>query len=221
MARTVVGYFRDVEKAEQVIRVLIEQGTDPELINLTWDDAPTSEVNYDNTIEQAPLIAFKEALFGAEINEEDAIYYNKLLSEGDALLAIYVPTNEEESREWEEKFAKRIDNELGKAGAYDREIRKIYSNRAGLTTYPQTRYSDPVGPNKMNQSHTYSSRSPLNNEVSNVIGVSDNTDYFEEVQHLGGRQIMNGVEVLKLIERRAADAASAVTAKEKKKGRGK
>lgn len=217
MARTVVGYFNNLDKAINLIEALIAQGFEPEAINVAYDDQPENkpgEDDHDNTIEQAPVIAFKDALFGADITEEDATYYNKLLNEGDLLVTIYVPTDEEPGRDAEEKAAKKLDTMLGKAGAYDHEIRKIYSNRAGLTTYPQNRYLDPAGPNKLNRDRIHSSRSPLNNEVSNVISVDDNVDFFEQIEQMGGRTIENATEFLAKMEHR-------VKAKEAPKGKGK
>jgi hypothetical protein len=197
MARTVVGYFNSLDNAAKVIETLVAQGNDPELITIAYDEQPENGSNqdeYDTAIEQAPMIAFKDFVFGADITEEDSVYYNKLLNEGDALVAVYVPSNEAEGREWEEKAAKKLANVLAKAGAYDHEIRKIYSNRPGLTTYPQNRYLDPVGPNQLNRSRIPSSRSPLNNEVSNVIAVDTNVDFYEQAEQKGGRKIESAVE---------------------------
>src|SRR5690349_2974858 len=106
MARTVLGYFNNLDRVTKVVNTLIAQGIDPEAINVAYDEQPENkpgEFDYDITIEQAPVIAFKEALFDADITEEDATYYNKLLNEGDILIAIYVPSNEEGSRDLEEK----------------------------------------------------------------------------------------------------------------------
>lgn len=211
MARTVLGYFNNLDRVTKVVNTLIAQGIDPEAINVAYDEQPENkpgEVDYDITIEQAPVIAFKEALFDADITEEDATYYNKLLNEGDLLVAIYVPTNEEAGRDAEEKAAKKLDTMLGKAGAYDHEIRKIYSNRAGLTTYPQNRYLDPAGPNKLNRDRLPSSRSPLNGEVSNVIAVDDNVDFMGNIEQMGGRKIENATEFLAKKEHRIKEAPS-------------
>jgi len=206
MARTVVGYFRSVAQAEKVVKSLIEQGYEPDTINMTWDDVPADAsktgVDYDNTIEQAPMIAFKDALFGADITEEDAIYYNKLLNEGDVLVSVYVHSDGED-RDWEIKTARNAESALGKAGAYDHEVRKIYSNRAGLTTYPQNRYLDPVGPNKLNQDRIHGSRSALNGESSNVLSAAENVDFYDEIEKMGGRQIESGPEVLARLEGQA------------------
>ncbi len=207
MARTVIGYFHNQDKAFNAINRLIEDKIDPDLINIAYDEDVVEDefyVDFDNTIELAPLIAFKEAVFGADITEEDAVYYNKLLDGGDALVAVYIPSNEEEGRSWEEREAKKLDNFMGKLGAYDHEIRKVYSNRAGLTTYPQNRYLDPVGPNKPNRDRIYASSSPLNGEVSNVIGVQDDEDFYEEVEKLGGRRIETARELLEHLRRREA-----------------
>lgn len=202
MARTVVAYFHNVDDAIKIIQELAKQGYDPELINLAYDDDPDEGPEFDNTIELAPVIAFKDFTFGAELSEEDADYYNKLLNEGHAMVAVYVPTNAGEGREWEERTAKSIDNRMGKAKAFDHEIRKIYSNRPGLTTYPQNRHLDPIGPNKKDR-RIYGSRSPLNGEVSNVIGVNEDEDYFEEVAQMGGRHIESGLEVLERLKTQA------------------
>lgn len=198
MAKTVVGYFRNEAQAIVAIQKLVEQGNNPGAIMLTYDNTPSDAktIDFDNTLEEAPVIAFRDALFGADITEEDAIYYNKLINEGDALVSVYVPTNPDEERDWEDKTAKSIGNIMAKNSAYDHEVRKIYSNRPGLTTYPQNRYSDPVGPNKLNRDSIYGSHSPLNGEVSNVIGVVEGGDKYDIIDTLGGRQIESGVEVL-------------------------
>ncbi len=198
MAKTVIGYFRNIAQASKVVQKLVDDNFDPEAIKLVFDEKPGAGngPEFDNTIESSPMIAFKEAFFGADFTEEDATYYNKLLNDGDALLSVYVSNNEEGEREAEDRTAKTIGNAMGKAGAYDHEVRKIYSNRAGLTTYPQNRYLDPVGPNKLNQDRTYDSRSPLNGEVSNVIGVRKQSDSIDKISKMGGRQILNATEVL-------------------------
>lgn len=199
MARTVIGFYHNVEQAMQVVEDLIANEYDPELIRVAYEPPQVeAEIDYDNTREQAPVIEFKEATFGADITEEDAVYYDDCLSKGDALLTVHIPTDPTQERDWEEKTAKTIEDFLVEGGAYDHEIRKVWGNRAGLTTYPQNRYMDPVGPNKLNRDRIYESRSPLNGEVSNVIGVPDNTNYIEELESLTGRRVLSGAEALAL-----------------------
>ncbi len=144
------------------------------------------------------VIEFRGATFGSDITEEDSIYYSDILRKGDAILAVYVPTSSNQDRAWEEEAADSIAEFMTGGGAYDREIRKIYGNRAALTTYPQNRWLDPVGPNKMDRDRIYSSHSPLNGEVANVIGVQDKIDYLEELEDISGRVVMSATEVLAL-----------------------
>ena len=207
MARVVVGYFNHQSRAVKAIQRLIEQGVDPELINIVYDEQPPEEqeeVDFDNTIEMAPLIAFKEALFGADITEEDAVYYATCLEKGQALLSVFVPTNPAEDRDWESRTAKIIEDFMGDYGAFDHETRRVRGNRAGLTTYPQNRYMDPIGPNPIEKDRIYYSRSPLNGEVSNVIGVPDTTDYMETLESLSGRRVLSAGEALELRDRQEA-----------------
>jgi hypothetical protein len=203
MATTVIAYFHSYDEALQVLEDLVANDYDAELVKLAYEptNRQSAPVDYDNTIEQAPVIEFKDATFGAELTEEDAIHYADCLSKGDALLTVHIPTDPTQERDWESQTARTIEDFLADGGAYDHEIRKIYSNRAGLTTYPQNRYSDPIGPNKINKDRIYESRSPLNGEVSNVIGVPDNSNYLDELTEQSGRRVLTASEVLALLKR--------------------
>ncbi len=198
MATTIIGYFKKYDQALQVLEDLVASDYNPEFIKLAYepDVKKASPVDFDNTIEQGPVIEFKDATFGAELNEEDAVYYSQCLDKGEVLLTVFVATDPTQERDWELETAKTLADFLSDGGAYDHEIRKVYSNRAGLTTYPQNRFSDPVGPNKMNRDRIYESRSPLNGEVSNVLGVSDNRDYVAELEEQSGRRILTAAEIL-------------------------
>ena len=203
MASTVIGFFRDYPKAILVLDELVASSYDQDLIKLAYlpPDHSSSQVDFDNTLEQAPVIEFKDATFGADIAEEDAVYYSECLEKGQALLTVHIPSDASQERDWEDRTARTIEDFLADGGAFDHEIRKVYSNRGNLTTYPQTRYLDPVGPNKLNKDRIYESRSPLNGEVSNVIGVTDNTNYLEELNTLAGRSVLTARQVLALREK--------------------
>lgn len=200
MARTVVSYFHSYELAVQTVEDLVASNYDPELIRVAFEPARASNaIDHDNTKEQAPLIEFREVTFGAEITEEDADYYSAILDKGDVLLAVHIPTDPTQERGWEDEAAKTIEQFLKEGGAYDCENRKLYSNR-GLTTYPQNRWIDPtMGRPNINKDRIYESRSPLNGEVSNTIGVPDTTDYMQELEDLSGRRVLNATELLTLL----------------------
>lgn len=199
MARTVIGFYQSAERAMQVVEDLAANEYDLESVRLTYEPGRTTAViDYDNTMEQAPVIEFKEATFGSDITEEDAVYYSAILDKGHALLAVFIPTGPQEEPGWEEATAKTIEDFVADGGAYDHEIRKIWGNRMGLTTYPQNRWIDPMSPNQMTKDRIYESRSPLNGEVSNVIGVPDTSDYMEELEALSGRRVLTGKEALAL-----------------------
>ncbi|HEX2914176.1 MAG TPA: hypothetical protein VH186_25470 [Chloroflexia bacterium] len=202
MASTVIGYFHNYKEAIQTLDDLIANEYNPEWIILAYQPPDyAAVVDYDNTLEQAPVIEFKQATFGADITEEDCIYYSKLLEQGNALLTVYVPSSPPDEPNWSDETAKTIEEFLAGGGAYDHEIRRIYGNRAGLTTYPQNRYLDPIGPNQINKDRIYESRSPLNGEVSNTIGVPDTSDYLEELEASSGRRVMTASEVMALRSR--------------------
>lgn len=203
MAMTVIGFYHKYDQALQTLEDLVANDYDPDLIQLAYAplDRAQAAVDYDNTLEQAPVIFFKQATFGADITEEDAVYYADCLYQEDALLTVHIPTTPGQGRDWEEETARAIEDFLAGGGAYDHEIRRIYSNRAGLTTYPQTRYMDPIGPNKVLKDRPYGSRSPLNGEVSNVMGVPIQTDYLEELEDLSGKRILTATEVMALQNR--------------------
>jgi hypothetical protein len=181
MAKTVIGYFANRTNAEKAIAKLTEVGYDRTLINIIYREIKTEnqqlygtpdeseEERYDNTIQTGgPVAEYREALFAAEINEEDAIYYNDEVNNGSTLIAVFVPTNPREGRDWENQTADSISQIMGRNGAYDKEIRAVYSNR-GMTTYPQNRWSDPaslINP----RDRIYRSASPLNAERSTVVG---------------------------------------------------
>lgn len=200
MATTVIGYYSSYNQAITVMEDLLANDYDADLIKLTYEPAnnQAAEIDYDNTLEQAPVIEFKDATFGADITEEDAVYYSDCLNKGDALLSVFIPTDPTAERSWEEETAKSIEDFLAGGGAYDHEIRKVYTNRAGLTTYPQNRYMDPVGPNNMNKDRIYGSRSLLNGEVANVLGTPDTSNYLDELSLLSGRRVLTANEVLAL-----------------------
>jgi hypothetical protein len=203
MAMTVIGFYHKYDQALQTLEDLVANEYDSDLIQLAYApvDRAMAAVDYDNTLEQAPVIFFKQATFGADITEEDAVYYAECLHNDDALLTVHVPTTPGQDRDWEEETARVLEDFLAEGGAYDHEIRRIYSNRAGLTTYPQARYMDPIGPNKLVKDQPYSSRSPLNGEVSNVVGVPIQTDYLEELEDLSGKRILTATEVMALQNR--------------------
>ncbi len=202
MSSTVIGYFRLYQHALEVMDELVANQYDTDLIKLAYSlpNQASASVDYDNTLEQAPVIEFKDATFGADITEEDAVYYSRCLEKGEALLMVHIPSDASQERSWEEQTAHTIEDFLadGPTGAYDHEIRKVYSNRGGLTTYPQNRYLDPIGPNQINKDRIYGSHSPLNGEVSNVIGVPDNSNYLEELEALSGRSVMTASQILAL-----------------------
>jgi hypothetical protein len=200
MAMTVIGFYHTYNQALQTLEDLVANDYDPELIQLAYAPVgqPLSAVDYDNTLELAPVIFFKQATFGSDITEEDAVYYADCLHNNDALLAVHIPSTAGQGRDWEEETARVLEDFLAEGGAYDHEVRRIYSNRAGLTTYPQTRYMDPIGPNKLVKDRTYGSRSPLNGEVSNVMGVVIQTDYLEELEDLSGKRILTATQVMAL-----------------------
>lgn len=196
MAMTVIGFYHTYNLALHTLEDLIANDYDPEMIKLTY--APPNRrldvVDFDNTREQAPVILFKEATWGADITEEDGFYYADCLEEGDVLLTVHIPSGQE--RAWEEETARALEDFLAEGGAYDHEIRRIYGNRAGLTTYPQNRYMDPIGPNNPFKDRTYGSRSPLNGEVSNVVGVTIQTDYLTELEKFSGLRVQTASQVL-------------------------
>lgn len=198
MAMTVIGFYHKYSQALATLEDLVANDYDSDLIQLAYApyNRQAAAVDFDNTLELAPVIFFKEATFGADITEEDATYYADCLHKEDALLTVHVPTTPGQGRAWEDETARTLEDFLADGGAYDHEIRRIYSNRAGLTTYPQTRYMDPIGPNKKDKDRTYGSRSPLNGEVSNVMGVTIQTDYMDELEDLSGRRLLTATEVL-------------------------
>lgn len=202
MARTVVSYFHNYELAVQSVEDLLANNYDPELIRIAFEPERSSDtIDYDNTKEQAPLIGFREVTFGAEITEEDADYYSAVLDKGDVLVSVHIPTDPTQERGWEEETAEVITNFLKDGGAYDCESRKVYSNR-GLTTYPQNRWIDPtMGRPNLKKDRIYESRSPLNGEVSNVIGTPDTSDYLQELEDLSGRRVLNANELMALRNR--------------------
>jgi hypothetical protein len=198
MAMTVIGFYHKYDLALHTLEDLVANDYDPELIKLTY--APRNRqievVDFDNTREQAPVILFKVATFGADITEEDGVYYADCLEEGDTLLTVHIPSGQ--SRDWEEETAKALEDFLAEGGAYDHEIRRIYGNRPGLTTYPQNRYMDPMGPNNPMIDRTHRSRSPLNGEVSNVIGIEIKSDYLTELEKFSGLRVRTATQVLAL-----------------------
>ncbi len=196
MAMTVIGFYHKYSEALQTIEDLVANDYDPELIKLAYAqlNRQQASVDFDNTLEQAPVILFKQATFGADITEEDCFYYAECLRKGDTLLTVHIPSDQ--GRAWEEETAKVLEDFLADGGAYDHEIRRIYSNRAGLTTYPQNRYMDPIGPNKLVKDRTHGSRSPLNGEVSNVMGSTIQTDYLAELEDLSGWRMLTAAQVL-------------------------
>ncbi|MDB5080689.1 MAG: hypothetical protein JWP00_2613 [Chloroflexi bacterium] len=196
MAMTVIGFYHKYNQALQTLEDLVANEYDPELVKMTYSRLKglPAAVDYDNTLEQAPVILFKEATFGSDITEDDGFYYAECLRKGDILLTVHIPGGQ--SRDWEEETAKTLEDFLADGGAYDHEIRRIYGNRAGLTTYPQNRYMDPIGPNKLMKDRPYGSRSPLNGEVSNVVAVQIQTDYLAELEELSGLRMLTAAEVL-------------------------
>ena len=196
MAMTVIGFYHKYSEALQTIEDLVANDYDPELIKLAYAhlNRQQASVDFDNTLEQAPVILFKQATFGADITEEDGFYYAECLRKGDTLLTVHIPSDQ--GRAWEEETAKLLEDFLADGGAYDHEIRRIYGNRAGLTTYPQNRYMDPIGPNKLVKDRTYGSRSPLNGEVSNVMGSTIQTDYLAELEDLSGWRMLTAAQVI-------------------------
>ncbi len=198
MALTVIGFFNTYEDALRVMDELLANEYDPDLIKIAHAAGPNNqvaEIDYDNTMEQAPVIEFKDATFGADITEEDAVYYSDRLDKGEALLSVHIPTDRNKERGWEEEASHEIEEFMSDSGAYDHEVRKVYSNR-GLTTYPQNRWMDPIGSNKIDKDRIYESRSPLNGEVSNVIGVPDTSNYLEDLEELSGRSVLTAAEIL-------------------------
>ena len=164
--------------------------------------APTLRVEshsaaFDDTIEASPVSAYYNAFYRAEISEEDAGYYESLVQRGNVMMAIYIPTDGEKGRDWEEQKAKNYRDLLGKAGAFDREVRKNYSNR-GLTTYPQNRYFNPKGA-MTDLGWVYSSVSPLDQERSNVLGQQSNDEeMLGSGDKLAFRRIVSGKQLLQL-----------------------
>ena len=203
MAMTVIGFFQDFEKVLQVLKDLVANDYDPELIKLVFelDKSHSAPVNYDNTREEAPVILFKQATFGAEITEEDCFYYAQCLHQGDALLTVHIPTDPDQGRTWEDATAKNLEKFMAEGGAYDHETHRIYTNRAALTTYPQTRYMDPLGSNQIEKNRTYGSRDSLYGEVSNSTGTLLTTNYLEELEDQSDWQILNAGAVLALFDR--------------------
>jgi len=173
--------------------------------------APTLKVEthvatYDDTIEASPVSAYYNAFYRAEISEEDAGYYESLVQRGNVMMAVYIPTDQQKGRDWEEQQAKEYRDLMGKAGAFDREVRKNYSNR-GLTTYPQNRYFNPKGA-MTDLGWVYNSASPLDQERSNVLGQQTSE---EEVMGSGDRpsfrRIVSGKQLLQLREESSAPQA--------------
>jgi hypothetical protein len=206
MARTVLSFYNNYEKAVHSIEDLLANDYDPELIKIAFEPAnQTAFIEYDYTKEQAPLLEFRELTFGAEITEEDAEYYADRLDKGDIIIGVHVPTDTTQEGNWEEDTSETIGDFMMEGGAYDHEIRKVYSNR-GLTTYPQMRWIDPTMGRQTTvegKDRIYKSRSPLNDEVSNVLGVPDHTDYAETIEELSGRRVLNATEMLALHHTRA------------------
>src|SRR5690349_8698428 len=90
---TVIGFFHKFEQVLHVLEDLIANNYNPELIKLTFASGKPqhNSENYDHTREEAPVILFKQAIFGAEITEEDCFYYAQCLHQGDALLTVHIP----------------------------------------------------------------------------------------------------------------------------------
>ncbi len=194
MAKTVIGYFYTHAQSQTLVTTLLEQGYDPSLINIIHKEINTQEEDndeedFDPTLEQGgPVAEFKDALFEADLTEEDAIYYQSELEKGHALIAVYIPTNAEKGRLWENELSYDISDTMRKVGAYDREIRPIYSNR-GMTTYPQNRFMDPAGLINA-KDRIYRSASPLNQERSTTVGISTTQDV--NTDNSGGREVVSG-----------------------------
>jgi hypothetical protein len=208
MAKSVIGYFANRTDAEVTVAKLIDLGYDPEGINIIYKEIKEEnqrlyakkldedDEEFDATIETGgPVAEYREALFGAEINEEDAIYYHDEVTKGMTLIAVYIPTNPSEGRDWELQNAERISQIMQKNRCYDKETRAVYSNR-GMTTYPQNRWSDPaslINP----RDRIYRSASPLNSERSTVMGQApaerpENHDLLEDM----GTTVHTGTELL-------------------------
>lgn len=215
MAKTVLGYFRKGNSWQPLVTKLVDDGYDPELINVIFDDVKdTSDDQFDNTIEASPVAEFKEALFDADVTEEDAEYYQAEIEKGNTLIAIYVPSNPQEGRMWENELANRISDDMRSAGAYDREIRPIYSNR-GMTTYPQNRFTDPAG--LLNaKDRIYRSASTLNQERSTTLG-SNIPDEVEVVDmERGGREVVSGTSMISQFASAEAELLQKIREKQQK-----
>lgn len=202
MALTVIGFFYDFKQVFQVVEDLVANDYDAELVKLVFaaHKSQVDPVNYDSTREEAPVILFKQATFGAEITEEDCFYYAQCLYQGSAILTVNIPSAPDQGRAWEDKTAKNLEDFMEKGGAYDHEVHRIYTNRASLTTYPQSRYMDPLGSNQIEKNRTHASRNSLNEEVSNVVGKLLTTSYLEEQENRSGWRLLSATEVLALFD---------------------
>src|SRR5262249_369551 len=102
MAKTVIGYFANRADAELSVTKVTDLGYEPESINIIYKEIKEEnerlygnknedeDEEFDSTIETGgPVAEYREALFGAEINEEDAIYYHDEVNKGMALIAVY------------------------------------------------------------------------------------------------------------------------------------
>ena len=202
MAMTVIGFFHNFEQMLQVLEDFVINDYNPGLIKLTFVSGQTQHKseNYDNTREEAQVILFKHATFGAEITGEDCFYYAHCLNKGDALLTIQIPTALDKGRTWEDGTARNLKKVMLESGAFDCETHRIYTNRAALTTYPQTRYMDPLGANQVEKNRTHSSGSLLNGEVSNVISNLLTTNYLDKLEDQAGWRILSATTVLALFD---------------------
>jgi hypothetical protein len=154
------------------------------------------EASYDDTLEPSPVSAYYNAFFRAEISEEDANYYEVLVQRGSVMMAVYIATDSILGGDWEEDQGKQYKELMGKAGAFDREIRKNYSNR-GLTTYPQNRYFNPQGA-MSDLGWVYNSASPLQQERSNVLGQQSTDTVLGSGDRPSFRRIVSGTQLLQL-----------------------
>ncbi|NWJ47805.1 MAG: hypothetical protein HXX08_18280 [Chloroflexi bacterium] len=191
MARTVIGYFNNLGQAERFVKRMLEDNYAPELINLIQKTSDDEKPSFDNTIEAAPVAEYREAIFEADITEEDAEYYQAEVEKGKVIVAAFIPTNPSKGKLSEEKLGNKISDTMRTAGAYDREIRQVFSNR-GMTTYPQNRYTDPAA--LLNsKDRIYRSAISLNQDRSNVLGVSNSETIEPEA---GGREVVSGTSLV-------------------------
>jgi hypothetical protein len=197
MARTVLGYFGGLGQAERFVKKVIEGGHPAELINIIYKDFKAAKdqkgPGFDPTIEAAPVAEYREALFEADITEEDAEYYQSEVDKGRSLVSVFFPTGFQPSRQAEENAANRMSEMMRTSGAYDREIRQVFSNR-GMTTYPQNRFMDPAG--MLNtKDRIYRSASPLNEERSTTVGVADKDETVVETEK-ASREVVSGLNLI-------------------------